>query len=84
MNKKYIYRTTAKEDYSKPNNNYNDETDYLVTDGVYDFSDYLSDCGIAAEQVDDKLYVINEDGERTGEVYWIISEEDTDEEITER
>lgn len=84
MNKKYTFRTTDNEDFSKPNNNYIEETEYIVTDGIYDFSDYLSDCGIAAENVDDKFYVVDEDEERTGEVYWIISEEDTDEEITER
>jgi hypothetical protein len=81
MNKKYTFRTTANEDYSKPNNNYSEETEYIVTDGVYDFSDYLSDQGVAAENVDDKFYVVDDDGERTGEAYWIISEEDTDEEL---
>ena len=83
MNKKYIYRTTANEDYSKPDNNYSVETEYIVTDGVYDFSDYLNDLGIAFDQVNDTFYELDEFGERTGSAYLIICVEDTDEEISE-
>lgn len=81
MNKKYIFRATANEDYSKPDNNYNVETEYIITDGVYDFSDCLNDLGVAFEQVNDTFYLVDETGERTGEAYLIISVEDTDDEL---
>ena len=81
MNKKYTYRWTENEDYSVPNNNYNEETDYIITDGVYDFADWLQDSGVNAEQNGDKFYVLDECGDRTGGAYWIICEEDTDEEL---
>lgn len=83
MNKKITYRTTLREDYSKPNNNYSDETDYIITDGCYEFSDCLDLLGIAFEQVNDTFYVVDEDGERTGAAYLIISVEDTAEEIAD-
>ena len=81
MNKKYTYRWTANEDYSIPNNNYNEETDYIITDGVYDFADWLKDNEVNADQDGDKFYVLDEFNERTGEAYWIINEEDTDEDL---
>ena len=81
MNRKYTYRWTANEDYSIFNNNYSEESDYIITDGVYDFSDYLRDNGVNFEQDGNTYYVLDECEERTGEAYLIISEEDTTEEL---
>jgi hypothetical protein len=81
MNKKYTYRWTQNEDYSKPNNNYDEETDYIITDGVHDFADWLRDSEVNFEQNGDKYYVLDECEERTGEAYLVISEEDTEEDL---
>lgn len=80
MNKKYTYIWTANEDFSKPNNNYNEESNYIITDGVYDFADWLQDSGVNAEQDGNTFYTLDECGEHTGEAYLIINDEDTDEE----
>lgn len=81
MNTKYIYRWTPDEDYSKPNNNYNEETDYIITDGIYDFSDWLQSYDVRFEEEDGTYYVLDENGDRTGEAYWIINVEETDEDL---
>lgn len=56
------------------------ETNSIITDGVYDFCDWLSDNGVSYEQEDGVFYV-TENGERTGETYEILSEESTSEEL---
>ena len=61
----------------------NRTTDEIVTDGVYGFDDYLSDNGVQFENEDDLYYVIDDDGNRTGEAFRIVSETETDEEISE-
>lgn len=88
MNKKFTYRWTSNEDYSIPNNNYAEETEHIITDGVYDFEDWLSDSlykmyagNYTYERDGDKYYILDGCNERTGEVYWLINEEDTDEEV---
>lgn len=81
MNRKYTYRWTQNEDYDAPDNNYGVETDYIITDGVYDFADWLQDNGVYTEQEGDTFYVLDDDGERTGEAYWVIREEDTNEDL---
>ena len=70
MNNKIIYRW-----------NNSPETDYIITDGIYDFADWLSDNGVNAEKDGDTFYVIGSNGERTGETYTIIREEPTDEDL---
>lgn len=83
MNKKYTYRWTANEDYSKPNNNYSDETDYIITDGIYDFEDWLNDNvpDYRIERDGNTYCLVDVNGDRTGEAYLVINEEDTDEEL---
>lgn len=84
MNKtKIIYKWTKNYDESKPNNNFLDETDYIVTDGVYGFDDYLSDHGVKFENENDTYYVIDDDGDKTGEAFMIVGKSETDEEISE-
>ena len=61
--------------------NDNNETDYIVTDGVYDFGDWLNDNGVTYEQDGDVYYVLDDYGKRTGETYTVISEEPTDDEL---
>ena len=78
---KYTFRWTEREDYSIPDNNYTPTADSIVCKPPYNFGHYLSDNGIPYEQEGDTYYVVNDDGERTGEAYWIISEEETDEDI---
>lgn len=80
MNTKYIYKWTPNEDYSKPNN-YNEEADYIITDGIYDFSDWLQSYGVRFEEEDGTYYVLDENGDRTGEAYLIVSIEETDEDL---
>ena len=82
MNKKYTYYWTAREDLGIPENNYNPESDYEICGEGYSFGDYLSDyCEKQYEQEDNRYYILGENGERTGECYMVVSEEDTDEEI---
>ena len=80
-NVNYTYRWTEREDYSIPDNNYTPTADSIVCEPPYNFGYYLSDNEIPYEQEGDTYYLLNEDGERTGEAYWIISEEETDEDI---
>lgn len=74
MNSKIIYKWTDNYNESKPNNGFLDETDYIVTDGVYGFDDYLSDHGVQFENENDTYYVIDDDGDRTGEAFMIVGE----------
>lgn len=61
--------------------NDHEELDSIVTDGIYDFSDWLSDNGVRFEEENGLYYVLNEYDERTGETYQVISEELTEEEL---
>lgn len=46
---RYTYKFTPNEDYSIPNNNYGEQTDYIITDGVYGFDNWLWDNGVSFE-----------------------------------
>lgn len=83
MNKKYTYRWTANEDYSKTDDKFTEETDYIITDGVYDFEDWLNDNvpDYRIERDGNTYYLVDVNGDRTGEAYWVIREENTDEEL---
>lgn len=81
-NAKYTFYWTAKEDKSTLNNNYNKETDYVVCEAGFSFADYLSDyLEVQFEQDGNSYYLLNDEGERTGECYLVVSKEETDEEI---
>ena len=77
MKTKINYRWTAKEDKGQPNNGYSEETEYIIAGEDYSFSDYLDDSGLIGkyEQDGNTYYIIDEDGERTGEAYQIINTE---------
>lgn len=81
MNKKITYRFSAHFDINKPDWNLETESNYIVTDGVYDFQDYLKDRDVDFEVEDERFYFVLDDGERTGECYVITGEEDTEEEL---
>lgn len=79
VNTKITYRWTS--DYE---NSPFADTDHIVTDGVYDFSDFLSDRGVnfvIDDQDPDLYWVLDEFDERTGEAFLVISVLDTDEEV---
>lgn len=59
----------------------NSETDYIITDGIYDFADWLRDNDVGYEKDGDTFHVVGSNGERTGDVYTIIREEPTNEEL---
>ncbi len=81
-NVKYTFYWTAKEDKSALRNNYNLEADSVVCEAGFSFADYLSDClEVQYEQEGNSYYLLNDEGERTGECYLVVSEEETDEEI---
>lgn len=81
-NVKYTFYWTAKEDKSALNNNYNKEADDVVCEAGFSFADYLRDClEVQYEQEDNSYYLLDDEGERTGECYLVVSEEETDEEI---
>ena len=79
-NVKITYAWTRNEDDSKPDNNYNEETFSIVVEPPYEFGDWLSDGGVEYEREGNR-YCIVEYGERTGEVYWVLREEETDEDL---
>lgn len=81
MNNKITFRFTARYDESQPDNNFEATADCIVTDGQYDFSDFLSDRDVNFENEGNYYFVIDDDGERTGEAYWITREEPTDEDL---
>ena len=82
MNKKITYRFSAHFDINKPNWNLDAESSYIVTDGDYDFNDYLRDRNVDFEIEDDRFFfVLDDNGERTGECYVITDECDTDEDL---
>lgn len=79
-NTKYTFYWTAHEDKGVLKNNYNDEADYVICGHGYTFKDYLSDNhGILTEQEGNSYYVLDDNGERTGECYLVVSGEETDE-----
>ena len=66
------------------------ELDSIVTDGVYDFEDWIRDnvyrntdgnFSVEHEKGSDTYYIVDGCNERTGQMYVVISEEDTDEEL---
>ena len=61
--------------------NDNNETDYIITDGIYDFGDWLNGNGVQYEQEGDTYHVIDECGNRTGETYTVLNAEPTEEEL---
>lgn len=61
--------------------NDNDETDYIITDGIYDFGDWLHDNGVQYEQSGDTYHVIDDYGKRTCETYTVLKAEPTEEEL---
>lgn len=73
MRTKYTFKWTANEDYNEPNNNYNDEIDYIICEDPYDFGDWLRDNGVTYDQDGDTYYVLDDDGNRTGAAYLIVS-----------
>lgn len=79
VNNKITFVWARNYDQSQPNNGFGEETDSIVTDGVYDFEDWLSDNDVPFEEEDGVYFVIDEDDERTGEAYMVVSEEPTDE-----
>lgn len=83
VNNKITYRYTNRYDDSVPDNNFETGSDCIVTDGVYDFKDFLSDRGVEFEEDSDcdGLFWVTEYGERTGEAFMIIKEEPTDEDL---
>ena len=81
MNTKIIYTWTNNYDESQPYNGFAEETDYIITDGIYEFDDYLSDNDAQFEIENDIYYIIDDNGDRTGEAYMIVDELETEEEI---
>ena len=74
MNKKYTFTI-----------NDSAETDYIITDGVYDFCDFLNDhIGGEFEIVENGAeYNLYDDDSELVETYRIIKIEDTDKELTD-
>ena len=74
MNKKYTFTV-----------NDSVETDYIITDGIYDFYDFLNDhIGGEFEMVENGTeYNLYDDDSELVETYRIIKIEDTDEELTD-
>ena len=80
-NTKISYKWTNNYDENEPNNGFGCETEYIVTDGVYDFEDFLADSDVIFNEENGVYFVLDEDFERTGEAYMVISTEETDEDL---
>lgn len=73
LNTKIVYRWTNDYDETMPNNNFNDETDFIVTDGMYTFGDWLQDnTGLQWEDENGVYFALDDNDERTGEAYEIV------------
>lgn len=85
MNMKITYAYAQNYDLSKPNNGFCEETEHIVTDGVYDLEDYMQDRNVYYEEDEDTdgLYHVLDSlgGERTGAAYMVIRTEPTDEDL---
>ena len=85
MNMKITYKFAQNYDQSQPNNGFSEETDYIITDGVYDLEDYMRDNEVYYEEDEDTegLYHVLDSpgGERTGAAYTVIRTEQTDEDL---
>ena len=64
-------------------NNLAEERDYIIAEPPFDFGDYLENCGVIYEQDgENDFWVLDESGNRTGEVFTVLSSEEcTDEEL---
>lgn len=84
-NMKITYVFAQNYDQSQPDNGFCGETEHIITDGVYDFEDYMQDRGVYYEEDEDTegLYHVLDSpaGERTGEAYMVIRTEPTDEDL---
>lgn len=85
MNTKITYAFAQNYDKSQPDNGFCGETEHIITDGVYDFEDYMQDRNVYYEEDEDTggLYHVLDSpgGERTGEAYMVIRTEPTDEDL---
>jgi hypothetical protein len=84
MNTKITFVSTSEYNDSIPNNNFPEETEYIITDGVYDFEDYLRDNGVNFEEDENTegfYWVLDDDDKRTGAAFMILKIEDTDEDL---
>ena len=84
MNKKYNYKWYR--NYFE--NDYSEELDSIVTDGIYDFKDWIRDSiyrayngNFAVERDNDTYYILDGSNERTGEMYVVVSVENTEEDL---
>ena len=80
-NTKISYKWTNNYDENEPNNGFGCEAEYIITDGVYDFEDFLADSDVIFNEENGVYFVLDEDFERTGEAYIVISTEETDEDL---
>ena len=71
------YKWTKNENKSMPNNNYSEETQAVVVSEGYDFGDWLQDNGVKFEEENNTFYVLDDEGNRTGEAYQITEIETT-------
>ena len=84
MNKKYNYKWYR--NYFE--NDYSEEIDSIVTDGIYDFEDWIRDSiyrtyngNYAVERDNDTYYILDGSNDRTGEMYVVVSVENTEEDL---
>ncbi len=84
MNKKYNYKWYR--NYFE--NDYSEELDSIVTDGIYDFEDWIRDSiyrayngNYAVERDGNSYYILDGSNERTGEMYVVVSVENTEEDL---
>lgn len=83
MNTKITFRITGNYDESIPDNNFETGTESIVCGENYDFEDYLRDRDVIAEEDEETkgfYWVLDCNGERTGEAYMVTKEEPTEEE----
>lgn len=78
MKKRIIYKWTANYDETQQNNNFSCGRELIeLGDDECDFSfgEYLTDCSeLQFEQENNTYYILNNDGNRTGEAYLVLSD----------
>lgn len=80
MNTKITFRTGHNIDTDV--NGWDCETDYIIVGDGFSFEDWLEDnLELDFEKTEGDCYEIKENGEKTGEIYQILNEEPTEEEL---
>jgi hypothetical protein len=73
--KKVTFKFATNYNQGTPNNGFSEELSHEIFDDDYDFSDWLKDNSISYEESNGTYFVLDDEDNRTGEAYEIVSED---------